>query len=124
MDPPGTTHTSMCAARYGGTAVVRSDAEPVLTIPNQDKRLELRGLECALAKLPEGVASGVVGEYGEHAIRGWRICDTKRSTPLDLQAAIAAGNGDFRDALEDQTGVAVGTEAKGERPLLRLGWQL
>jgi DNA-directed RNA polymerase specialized sigma24 family protein len=37
----------------GGRAVVLSDAEPVLTIPNQDERLELRGLERALVKLPE-----------------------------------------------------------------------
>src|ERR1700736_751392 len=36
-----------------GTAVALSDAEPVLTsAPNQGKRLELRDLERALAKLP------------------------------------------------------------------------
>jgi RNA polymerase sigma-70 factor (ECF subfamily) len=44
-----------------GTAVALSDAEPVLiSAPNQDKRLELRDLERALAKLPEEQQSALL----------------------------------------------------------------
>jgi RNA polymerase sigma-70 factor (ECF subfamily) len=44
-----------------GTAVAVSDTEPVLTsAPNQDKRLEVRDLERALAKLPEEQQSALL----------------------------------------------------------------
>jgi RNA polymerase sigma-70 factor, ECF subfamily len=44
-----------------GTAVAVSDTEPVLTSgPNQDKRLEVRDLERALAKLPEEQQSALL----------------------------------------------------------------
>jgi RNA polymerase sigma-70 factor, ECF subfamily len=44
-----------------GTAVAVSDTEPMLTsAPNQDKRLEVRDLERALAKLPEEQQSALL----------------------------------------------------------------
>jgi RNA polymerase sigma-70 factor (ECF subfamily) len=89
-----------------GTAVALSDAEPVLTsAPNQGKRLELRDLERALAKLPEEQRSALL-LVGMEGMRYEEVADILAVPVGTIRSRLSRG----REALRQLMGMAAEQE--------------
>jgi RNA polymerase sigma-70 factor (ECF subfamily) len=89
-----------------GTAVALSDTEPVLTsAPNQGKRLELRDLERALAKLPHEQRSALL-LVGMEGMRYEEVADILAVPVGTIRSRLSRG----REALRELMGMATEPE--------------
>jgi RNA polymerase sigma-70 factor (ECF subfamily) len=101
-----------------GTAVALSDAEPVLTsAPSQGKRLELRDLERALAKLPQEQRSALL-LVGMEGMRYEEVADILAVPVGTIRSRLSRG----REALRQLMGMAAEPEEAehGAAPCRRL----
>jgi len=91
-----------------GAAVALSDGEPLLTTaPDQGKRLELRDLERALAKLPEEQRAAIL-LVGLEGMRYEEVAQVLRVPVGTIRSRLSRG----RETLRQLMGIAPEDEAK------------